>query len=86
MVRWPWVNFECVFSKPVQGRPTIRMIVGQGPVALAVGAVEVVWTFFLSSVVSLLSQGDGRKHTEKLSQRAVESKTTNQSRNRSDYR
>ena len=32
MVRWSWVNFQC------RGRPTIWMIVGQGPVALAIGA------------------------------------------------
>ena len=31
---------------PVPGRP------GQGPTALAVGAGGVVWTFFLSSVIS----------------------------------
>ena len=67
---------------PVQGRPTIRMIVGQGPIALAVGAGGGCLDIFLSSVVSLLSQGDGPKHTEKLSKRAVESKTTKQSRNR----
>ena len=32
---------------PVPGRPTIWMIVGQGPIALAVGAGGrgVVWTF-----------------------------------------
>ena len=35
---------------PVPGRPTIRMIVGQGPIALAVGAGGVVWTFLLSSI------------------------------------
>ena len=36
---------------PVPGRPTIWMIVGQGPIALAVhvGAGGVVWTFLLSS-------------------------------------
>ena len=28
------------------GRPTIWIIVGQGPTALAVGAGGVVWTFF----------------------------------------
>ena len=39
---------------PVPGRPTIWMIVGQGPIALAVGARGVVWTFLLSSVLSLL--------------------------------
>ena len=43
---------------PVPGRPTIWMIVGQGPPALAVG---VVWTFLLSSVVSLLSPCIGRR-------------------------
>ena len=47
---------------PVPGRPTILMIVGQGPTALAVGAGGVVWNFyshlsFLSSVS--LSLGDG---------------------------
>ena len=40
---------------PVPGRPTIRMIVGQGPIALATGADGgVVWTFLLSSILSLL--------------------------------
>ena len=34
---------------PVPGRPTIWMIVGQGPIALAVGAGGVVWTFLLSA-------------------------------------
>ena len=33
---------------PVPGRPTIWMKVGQGPIALAVGAGGVVWTFSLS--------------------------------------
>ena len=41
----------------------ISIIVGQGPVALAVGMGGVVWTFFLSSITSLffslsLSLGD----------------------------
>ena len=40
---------------PVPGRPTIWMIVGQGPIALAVGAGGVVWTFLLSSILSSLS-------------------------------
>ena len=31
---------------PVPEHPTIWMIVGQGPIALSVGAGEVVWTFF----------------------------------------
>ena len=39
---------------PVLGRPTILNAVGQGPTALAVGAVGVVWTFLLSSILSLL--------------------------------
>ena len=45
---------------PVPGRPTIWMIVGQGPIALAVGGV--VWTYLLSTILSLifsLSLGDG---------------------------
>ena len=40
---------------PVPGRPTISMIVGQGPIVLAVGAGGVVRTFVLSSVFSPLS-------------------------------
>ena len=38
---------------PVPGRILIWIRVGQGPTALAVGAVGVVWTFFLSSIISL---------------------------------
>ena len=39
---------------PVLGRPTIWMIVGQGPIALAVGAGGgVVWTFLVASILSL---------------------------------
>ena len=38
----------------VPGRPTIWIIVGQGPIALAVGAGGVVWTFLLSSILPLL--------------------------------
>ena len=77
---------------PVLGRPTIWITVGQGPIALAVGAVGqgpaalavgaggVVWTFLLSSILSLLflSLGDGPIQAEILSQRAVKPKTTNQ--------
>ena len=40
---------------PVPGRPTILITVGQEPIALAVGAVGVVWTFLLSSILSPLS-------------------------------
>ena len=36
------------------GRPTMRMVVGQGPIALAVGARGVVWTFLLSYILSRL--------------------------------
>ena len=39
---------------PVPGRPTLWITVGQGPTALAVGAGGVVWTFLLSSILSLL--------------------------------
>ena len=39
---------------PVPGCPTILIIVGQGPIALAVGAGGVVWTFLLSSIFSFL--------------------------------
>ena len=40
---------------PEPGRPTIWIIVGQGPTAFAVGAGGVVWTFFLSSIISFLT-------------------------------
>ena len=40
---------------PVPGRPTILITVGQGPIALAIGAGGVVWTFLLSSILSPLS-------------------------------
>ena len=39
---------------PNQPNPTIWIKVGQGPTALAVGADGCVWTFFLSSILSLL--------------------------------
>ena len=39
----------------VPGRPTILNTVGQGPIALAVSAGGVVWTFLLSSILSSLS-------------------------------
>ena len=38
---------------PMPGRPTF-WIVGQGPIGLAVGAVGVVWTYLLYSILSLL--------------------------------
>ena len=45
----------------VPGRPTIWMIVEQGPIALAVDAGGVVWTFYSLSLLSsfCLSLGDG---------------------------
>ena len=50
-----WSGGAKVLGKlPVPGRPTILITVGQGPTALAVGAVGVVWTFLLSSILSLL--------------------------------
>ena len=39
---------------PVPGRPTIWIIVGQGPIALAVGAGGGCLDILLSSVISLL--------------------------------
>ena len=39
---------------PVPGRPTIWMIVGQGPTALAVGAGRGCLDVLLSSIFSLL--------------------------------
>ena len=46
VVRWCWVNFQ------YQGILLICMI-GQGPIALAVGAGRFVWRFFPSSIISL---------------------------------
>ena len=50
---------------PVLGRPTIWMIVGQGPVALAVGAGRRLFGHFYSPVSFLsscsLSLGDGSR-------------------------
>ena len=56
MVRMCWVNFQC------QGVLLIWIIVVQGPIALAIGAGGVVWTFIshLSLLFSFsLSLGDG---------------------------
>ena len=51
-----WSGGAMVLGKlPVPGRPTILITVGQGPIALAVGAGGVVWTFLLSSILSTLS-------------------------------
>ena len=40
---------------PVPGRPTVSMIVGQGLIALAIGAGGDVWSFLLFAIFSLLS-------------------------------
>ena len=56
MERRCWVNFQC------RGVLLVWMIVGQGPISLAIGAVGVVGHFFphLSFLFSLsLSLGDG---------------------------
>ena len=56
MVRWSWVNFK------VPGRPTIWIIVGQGPIALAVGVGGGLvghFTFLCPFPSFSLSLGDG---------------------------
>ena len=53
---------------PVPRRPIIWMIVGQGPIALAVGAGGVVWTFLLCFILSRifsLSLGTGGARVER---------------------
>ena len=66
---------------PVPGRPTILITVGQGPIALAVGAgggcLDIFTLIYHFSSFSL-SLGDGSILTEISSQRAVKPKTTNQ--------
>ena len=61
-------------------RPTIWMIAGQGPIALAVaaggGCLDIFTLFYLFSRLSP-SLGDGPIWTEILSQRAAKPKTTN---------
>ena len=69
---------------PVPGRPTILITVGQGPIALAVGAggggLDIFTLIYPFSSFSL-SLGDGPIWTEILSQRAVKPKPTNQPTN-----
>ena len=49
-----WSGDAMVLGKlPMPGVLLIWIRVGQGPAALAVGASRVVWTFFLSSIMSL---------------------------------
>ena len=52
--RCGWSFGAMVLGKlPVPGRSTIWIRVGQGPTALAMGAGGVVWTFLLSTILSL---------------------------------
>ena len=49
-----WSGGAMVLGKlPVPGRPTIWIIVGQGPTALAVGAGGDCLDIFLSTIISL---------------------------------
>ena len=74
---------------PVPGRPTILITVGQGPIALVVGAggggLDIFTLIYPFSSFSL-SLGDGPIKTEILSQRAVKPKTINQPSNRFIHR
>ena len=78
-----------VLSKiPMPGRPMIWVIVGQGPIALAVGAGGgCLHIFTLLYPFSLLSPslGDGPIETEILSQRVAKPKTTNKPTNNYYY-
>ena len=57
-----WSGGAMVLGKlPVPGRATILITVGQGPIALAVGAGGVVWTFLLSSILLLSLPLFGRR-------------------------
>ena len=80
-----WSGGAMVLGKlSVPGRPTIWITEGQGPSALAVVAGEFVWTFLLSSILSLPflpSLGDSPIKTEILPQRVVKPKTNNQPTN-----
>ena len=63
-VIWGWSGGAMVLGKlPVPGRPTIWMIVGRGPIALAVGAGGGLFGHFYSPLSFLssfsLSLGDG---------------------------
>ena len=64
-------------KRPVPGRPTILITVGQGPIALAVGAggggLDIFSLIYPFSSFSL-SLGDGPIQIEILSQRAVKPK------------
>ena len=67
---------------PVPGRPTLLMIVGQGPTALVVGAgggcLDIFTLIHLFSSLSPSLWETARYRLKILSQRAVKPKTTNQ--------
>ena len=80
-----WSGGAVVLDKlPVPGSPTVWMIVGQGPIALTIGAGGDLFEHFYSPLSFLssfsLSLGDGPIYTVILSQRAVKPKN-NQSTN-----
>ena len=63
LYNWGWSGGAMVLGKlPMPGRPTILITVGQGPIALAVGAggggLEIFTLIYLFSSFSL-SLGDG---------------------------
>ena len=64
------------------GRPTLLMIVGQGPTALVVGAgggcLDIFTLIYLFSSLSPSLWETARYRLKILSQRAVKPKTTNQ--------
>ena len=60
------------------GRPTIWMIVGQGPIALAVGAGGGLFGHFYSPLSFLLFLPLSGRRPDILSQTAAKPKTTNQ--------
>ena len=51
-------------KRPVPGRPTIWMIVGQGPIAHAEGAGGDCFDIFILSILSLLFHREQRTHTK----------------------
>ena len=63
---------------PVPGCPTILFTVGQGPIALAVGAGGGGLDIFTLIYPFSLSLGDDPIYPKILAQRAVKPKTTNQ--------
>ena len=79
MVQSCWVNFRC------RGVLLIWIIVGQGPIALAIGAgggcLGISFSHISRLISFSLSLGDGSILTEILSQKVVKPKTTNQPTN-----